>query len=121
MGIALAGVRKELRPMWHLAWPLALAELGWMAQGVVDLIMAGPLGPAAMGAGSLGNMLFYSVAVFGSGVLLGMDTLVAHAFGAADLRDCRKTLVNGVWIAVGFTVPLIDRKSTRLNSSHVEI
>jgi len=93
--------------MWHLAWPLALAELGWMAQGVVDLIMAGPLGPAAMGAGSLGNMLFYSVAVFGSGVLLGMDTLVAHAFGAADLRDCRKTLVNGVWIAVGFTVPLM--------------
>jgi MATE family multidrug resistance protein len=93
--------------MWRLAWPLALAELGWMAQGTIDLIMAGPLGPAAIGAGSLANMLFYTVAVFGTGVLLGMDTLVAQSFGAADRRDCRKTLVNGIWLAIGFTLPLV--------------
>ena len=34
-------------------------------------------------------------------MLLGMDTLVAQAFGAKDLRDCRRTLVNGVWLALG--------------------
>ena len=103
---ALTGFRKEFRPMWRLAWPLALAELGWMGQGTVDLIMAGPLGPAAIGAGSLANMLFYTVAVFGTGVLLGMDTLVAQAFGAGDRRDSRKTLVNGVWLGIGLTLPL---------------
>ena len=92
--------------MWRLAWPLVLAELGWMAQGTVDLIMAGPLGPAAIGAGSLGNMLFYTVAVFGTGLLLGMDTLVAQSFGAADRLDCRKTLVNGIWLGIGLTLPL---------------
>ena len=92
--------------MLHLAWPLALAELGWMAQGLIDLIMAGPLGPAAMGAGSLANMLFYPIAICGTGLLLGMDTLVAQAFGAADPRDCRRTLVNGVWLSVGLTPPL---------------
>src|SRR5690348_12862317 len=98
--------RQEFRPMMALAWPLALAELGWMAQGLIDLIMAGPLGPAAIGAGSLGNMLFYPIAISGTGLLLGMDTLVAQSFGASDARDCRRTLVNGVWVAVMLTPPL---------------
>ncbi|MBZ5579985.1 MAG: MATE family efflux transporter [Acidobacteriia bacterium] len=92
--------------MMRLAWPLALAELGWMAQGLVDLIMAGPLGPAAIGAGSLANMLFYPLVVSGTGLLLGMDTLVAQSFGAEDPRDCRRTLVNGVWLALALTPPL---------------
>src|SRR5579859_4691701 len=98
--------RREFGPMLKLAWPLALAELGWMAQGVIDLIMAGPLGPAAIGAGSLANMLFYPIAISGTGLLLGMDTLVAQSFGARDARDCRRTLVNGVWLAVVLTPPL---------------
>ena len=50
--IMIAGFRKEIRPMLRLAMPLALAELGWMAMGFVDTVMAGRLGAAAMGAGS---------------------------------------------------------------------
>jgi len=92
--------------MIRLALPLALAELGWMAQGVVDLIMVGPLGPVATGAGSLGNMLFYPLAVCGTGLLLGMDTLVAQSFGAADTVDCRRTLVSGVWLSILLAPPL---------------
>jgi MATE family multidrug resistance protein len=92
--------------MMGLAWPLALAELGWMAQGLIDLIMAGPLGPAAIGAGSLANMLFYPIAISGTGLLLGMDTLVAQSFGASDGPDCRRTLVNGLWLAATLTPPL---------------
>ena len=41
------GIRKELRPMLRLAAPLAMAELGWMAMGFVDTLMAGRLGAAA--------------------------------------------------------------------------
>ena len=103
----MANLKSEFGPMWALAWPLVVAELGWMLQGAVDLVMAGPLGAAAIGAGTLGNMLFYPVAVCGTGVLLGMDTLVAQSFGAEDLRDCRKTLVNGIWLSIALTPPLI--------------
>jgi MATE family multidrug resistance protein len=92
--------------MLSLAAPLALAELGWMAMGVVDTIMAGPLGAAAVGAGSLGNMVFYPIATWGVGLLLGMDTLVSQSFGAKDVQDCRRTLVNGVWLALALT-PLL--------------
>ncbi|HMC62079.1 MAG TPA: MATE family efflux transporter [Candidatus Solibacter sp.] len=97
----IANLRRELRPMLRLAAPLALAELAWMAMGFVDIVMAGPLGAAAIGAGSLGNMLFFPIVICGTGMLLGMDTLVAQAFGAGDPRDCRRTLINGLWLGMG--------------------
>jgi MATE family multidrug resistance protein len=100
-------LRREFRPMMRLAAPLALAELGWMAMGVVDTIMAGPLGAAAVGAGSLGAMMFFPIAICGTGLLLGMDTLVAQAFGRGDLRDCRRTLVNGVWLGAALSPLLV--------------
>lgn len=89
--------------MLRLAAPLAAAELGWMAMGIVDTIMAGPLGPAAVGAGILGNMVFYPLAMSFTGLLLGMDTLVSQSFGAREVRDCRLTLVNGLWLAILLT------------------
>jgi MATE family multidrug resistance protein len=93
-------IRREIRPMLGMAAPLALAELGWMAMGLEDTIMAGRLGPAAIGAGSLGAMLFYPIALGGTGLLLGMDTLVSQAFGAGDPKDCRRSLVDGVWLGL---------------------
>jgi MATE family multidrug resistance protein len=115
-------LRQEFRPMLRLAAPLALAELGWMAMAVVDTIMVGPLGAAAVGASSLGGSVFYPIGVVGTGLLLGMDTLVAQSFGARDPRDCRRTLVDGCWLALGLSpviaaalaalVPLLSRSRT---------
>ena len=96
----ITGFRKEIRPMLRLATPLALAELGWMSMGFVDTVMAGRLSPAAMGAGALGGMLFFPIAICGTGMLLGMDTLVSQAFGARDDDTCRRVLISGSWIAL---------------------
>src|SRR5664279_6197942 len=113
----IAAFRQEIRPMLRLAAPLAMAELGWMSMGFVDALMAGRLGAAAIGAGSLGNMLFFPIAICGAGRLLGMDTLVAQAFGAGDGAACRRTLVQGLWMAaalapvvallLALTIPLL--------------
>ncbi len=46
--------------MIALAVPVVLSELGWMAQGVVDNIMVGRLGPVAIGAVALGNAVYYT-------------------------------------------------------------
>ena len=111
--------------MLRMSVPLALAELGWMAMGLEDTIMAGRLGAAALGAGSLGAMLFYPIAICGTGFLLGMDTLVAQAHGARDAMDCRRTLVNGVWLSLALApflalailllIPLLRATGTNAN------
>ena len=37
---ALESIRHEWRPLLALAWPLVLAEIGWMAMGIIDTIMS---------------------------------------------------------------------------------
>ena len=41
MSLAIESVREEFRPMLSLAWPVVMAELGWMAMGIVDTMMVG--------------------------------------------------------------------------------
>ncbi|MBX6314412.1 MAG: MATE family efflux transporter, partial [Isosphaeraceae bacterium] len=96
-----------MRATLALALPVVLAELGWMAMGVVDLIMVGRLGPEAIGAVGIGNVLYFSVIVFGVGLLLGLDTLVSQAFGAGKLEDCHRSLVQGVYLSLALSPPLM--------------
>ena len=93
--------------MVALAVPVVLSELGWMAQGIVDIIMVGRLGPAAIGAVALGNAVYYTPALFGIGILLGLDTLVAQAYGRKDHDECHRWLAQGVWLACIATPPLM--------------
>jgi MATE family multidrug resistance protein len=94
-------MRRELLPMLRLAGPVVLAEIGWMSMGIVDTIMVGPLGPAAIGASGMSNSLFFAVAVFGMGVMLGLDALVAKSFGAGRLDECVQWLEHGLLVALG--------------------
>ena len=98
--------RSELGPMLRLALPVVLAELGWMSMGIVDTIMVAPLGPAAIGAAGIGTALHMALAIFGMGLLLGLDTLVSQAYGAGDHRDCHRWLVHGLVLATLLAVPV---------------
>ena len=49
--------------------------------------MAGAAGAGGGRAGILGDMIFYPLAMSFTGLLLGMDTLVAQAFGRQDVQD----------------------------------
>ncbi len=104
---ARAEWRGELRAMVALAVPVVLSELGWMAQGVVDTIMVGRLGPAAIGAVALGNAVCYTPSLFGVGLMLGLDTLVAQAYGREDHDECHRWLAQGVYLALIAAVPLM--------------
>ncbi len=92
--------------MLSLATPVVVAEVGWIAMQIVDIAMVGPLGPEAIGAVGVGSALFTALAVFGMGLLLGLDTLVAQAFGKGQFDECRRWLHHGLLLAVILTVPL---------------
>ena len=100
-------IRREFWPMLRLAVPVVLAELGWMAMGVVDTIMVGPLGPQAISAAGVGNAMHIAFAIFGMSVMLGLDTLVSQAFGARDIRECHRLFFDGLALAALLTVPIM--------------
>ena len=113
IGVALRSVfspaliRAELRPMLRVAVPVILAELGWMSMGVVDTVMVGPLGPAAIAATGVGTSLHMAFAIFGMGLLLGLDTLVSQAYGARQIAATHSWLVHGALLALLLTTPLL--------------
>jgi MATE family multidrug resistance protein len=99
--------KRELAALTRLAVPVVLSELGWMAQGVVDTIMVGKLGPVSIGAVALGNAAFYTPSLFGIGLLLGLDPLVAQAYGRRDYDDCHRWLAQGIYLALGIAPVLM--------------
>ena len=97
--------RDELRPMLRLSVPIVMAEIGWMSMNVVDTIMLGrlPNSAVAIGAASLGSSLYYTVSIFGGGLLLGLDTLVSQAYGRKDFPDANRSLINSIYLALALT------------------
>jgi len=106
--LKLKALRHELRPTVQLALPLVLAELGWMSMGIVDTVMVGhlPDSARAIGSVSISSNIFNVVAFFGGGILIGLDTLVAQAFGAGKREDCHRSLVNSIYLSLAMT-PLL--------------
>jgi MATE family multidrug resistance protein len=92
--------------MVSLAAPVVAAELGWMLMGIVDTVMVGPLGPAAIGSVGIGHALFDAIGLFGIGLLAGLDTRISQSYGAADDEECSRWLGAGMIIAVGTSLIL---------------
>ncbi len=93
----------QLRGLLALAIPVVFSELGWMAMSVVDTMMVGHLGAVAIGSVGLANACYYSPALLGIGVLLGLDTRVSQSFGARDFDECHRWLAQGFYIACLYT------------------
>jgi MATE family multidrug resistance protein len=89
----------ELRAMLRLAWPVIVAELGWITMGIVDTVMVSALGPAAIGAVGTGSTMFFALMVLGMGTLFALDTFVSQQFGAGRVDECHRWLFAGLYAA----------------------
>ena len=76
-----------------------------MSTYIVDAIMIGRLPHAALSisASSLGNTIFYAIAFAAIGLLTGVETLVAQAYGRNDTADCARTLSQSLWFVLAGT------------------
>lgn len=93
------GLWHEIAPTLKLTIPVVLGEIGWMAMGVEDTILVSHLGPQAIGAAGIGSSVYFTFAVFGMGLFLGLDTLISQAFGAGDHEKSRQWLRTGLLLA----------------------
>lgn len=99
--------RGEARTLLRLAGPIVLSQLGAVGLGTLDTIMVGPLGPNALATVGLGSSLHIALLLIASGMLLGMTPLVSQAFGAKDEHAARQVLMQGLWLALLLSVPVI--------------
>jgi len=99
--------RRELAATLSLAWPVILAEVGWVVMGIVDTMIVGPLGPAAIGAVGTGSTMFFAVMVFGMGLFYALDTFVAQSYGAGRVDECHHWLIAGVQLAAVLSIGLM--------------
>ncbi len=76
-----------------------------MLMGVVDSIMVGRLNAEGLGAVALGNVYFFAVGVFGMGMLMALDPLVAQAVGAGDEPAIARAVQRGLLLALAMSVP----------------
>ncbi len=68
----------------RLAAPLALAQFGLTAIGLVDVAVLGHASAAELGGASIGRSLNFALAAFGIGVAAGLEPLAAQAVGAGE-------------------------------------
>jgi len=89
----------ELRELVRLAVPIIVSQLGGTAIAITDTIMVAPLGPRALAAAGLANAVHVTALMACSGIVMGMGPLVSQAYGAGERTECRRVLVQGVWLA----------------------
>jgi len=92
--------REDLRAVGRLAVPVAVVQIGLMAMGVADTVMVGWVSPEDLAGVALGNLYFFIVAIFGMGLLMALDPLVAQAMGAGDTEAVARALQRGLLLAL---------------------
>lgn len=104
--------------MARFAAPIVFINLGVQAMGVVDTLMVGKLGGAAIAAVALGNFFVFNVSVFGIGLLCAIDPVVAQAVGAGDregvARGVQRGFVLAAIMAVVVTLALLPGETVLL-------
>lgn len=96
--------RDDLRDMAQVAAPVVLINIGIQTMGVVDTLMVGRLGGAAIAAVALGNFFVFNVSVFGIGLLFAIDPVVAQAVGAGDQVGVARGVQRGLIMALGVSL-----------------
>lgn len=111
-----------LRAVTRLALPVVVANLLQTLVNVVDVFMAGRLGPLAVASVGMANSVRMLILVVVMAVTAGAMAMAAQARGARDpdaLQDVtRQTLLLSLWLSVGLTalgVPLARPLMTFLN------
>ncbi len=91
----------------RVAGPIILSQLGTVGMNTMDTLMVGPLGATSLASAGLGTALHAVVLMMSMGLLFGMTPLVSQAFGAGDRLELRRVAVQGFWLALFTSVPLV--------------
>jgi len=108
----LRAARRETRPelqhaVWSLAWPVILTLVSESMVGVVDVLMVGRLGAAAVAAVGVGAQILSAVSVVMTAVGTGTLALVARQVGAGRQQETDRILGQSIVAALGLSIVVV--------------
>jgi MATE family multidrug resistance protein len=98
----LSWAEAPLAELLRLAWPITVSTLSYSVMTLVDTLLVGRLGPAALSGVGLGGTASLALLCFSFGLLRGAKTLVAQAVG----RGAREEIGGLTAAALGFALAL---------------
>ncbi len=82
----------------HLATPIFIGQIAWMANNVIDTVMSGRISAVDQAVVGIGMSIFFSVFVPLMGVLLAVTPFSAQHFGAGDHAAVGEDVRQGFWL-----------------------
>ena len=95
---------REMRALLALALPMMVAQIAQVATGFVDTVMAGRVGTADLAAVSLGSSILITVTITFAGLLMALNPIIAHHFGAQEHQRIGSSFRQGLWMGLALGV-----------------
>ncbi|MFL6658244.1 MAG: MATE family efflux transporter [Massilia sp.] len=107
-------VRSEMSALWRLSWPMLAGQLATVGMGVADVAMTGHVSASELAAVSLGASVWSIILVTVMGVMMAINTVVAHETGAAEFARIPHVVRQALWkgVGVGLIACLITNLAT---------
>jgi MATE family multidrug resistance protein len=97
----LPNVRREISSLWKLAWPVLIGQLANVGMGVADVAMTGHTSADELAAVSLGASVWGIILVTVTGIMMAVNSIVAHDVGAGALDKVPHTVRQALWTSLG--------------------
>ncbi|WP_426208297.1 MATE family efflux transporter [Massilia sp. TWP1-3-3] len=94
-------VRSEMSALWGLSWPMLVGQLATVGMGVADVAMTGHVSAAQLAAVSLGASVWSIILVTVMGVMMAINSVVAHEIGAGQFGSIAHTVRQALWKGLG--------------------
>jgi MATE family multidrug resistance protein len=96
-----------VRELVRLAWPVLVAQLAVVANGVIDTAMAGRLSVVDLAAVGIGASVQATILMSLMGILLALPPTIAQLYGAGRHADIGRQMHQTVWISLLLAVAAI--------------
>src|SRR5688572_474284 len=75
------------RAIWVMSWPLTITTVSGSIVGMVDVQVAGMLGPSVQAAVGLSEQILFLFMIFIMSVGVGTTAMVSRAYGAKEMQQ----------------------------------
>ncbi|MCR4317373.1 MAG: MATE family efflux transporter [Planctomycetes bacterium] len=101
--VTIIPFRSYLRKTLALAVPIVVVQVGSHMIGLVDVMMTGRYSGEALAAAGVANIGFFTIYLFGLGLMLALDPFVSQAFGAGDRKAAAVSVQRSIVVATTFS------------------